>query len=639
MNKKNNILIIAFNKSENQIFLEYLKTDDPDYAVRNLGAIKTERIEIEKYNLLKEINKIIKKNIDDVDVLILNKNGRIEFGEVSEMCGLLYKNDHHGFLSPRISQYKDGSTEKDLYVKEEEYSQQCLNKYDIVPCPDINFVLIRGRNFSNVGYFDERYGDLNSALTDLALKWGRYGYSSLIDNRIYFNVKKILLKNRDSLMLMKNNDEYFLSNKNYIEISKDPMVYFAEILENSSENKKILFYFIPIQGIYNGTSEYALALLNSFTKNFVDKYDISVLISRNTYKFFVNDIPKSVDVLFEENIKKIGKFDLVFSPVQHFSESNLPKILSLAPKNILMIHDVIALRCPYLSQFGPAINLNALAIEFADGFISNSQTSLNDIKDYFDLGNREDLYSSYTHLAVDYNFKTNQNKRHKNINLDFLNEKYIFIIGNSFKHKSTKEAVNLLKKLSIKKVVMGGNRFEYNVNKSDNFIFLPSGSISEDVIMEVYKRAHLYVYPSQYEGFGFPVLKALKYCKKIIVFNSAINRELFDIYVKNKDQVFFFEKFEQLNGVVSANLNSYKLEETSIPTWDDVADKTEKFISETLAKPINPETIRLRWYIAKLWQNKEIADYEISIKMLKNLSYRYFMRKFRRYKKNIANFF
>ncbi|MGW8184833.1 MAG: glycosyltransferase [Candidatus Moraniibacteriota bacterium] len=627
MDKKNNVLAIAFDKSGDRLILEYLKTDNFDDFIKNLNVKGAKRKEVKEKHLVREINKIIKSNIDDnEDVLILNKNGKINFGRVLEMQTLLHENDHHGFISPRISKYEGDEAKK------------YLHRYDLVPYPDANFVLVRGRNFLNVGYFDERYGDFGSALCDIALKWGRYGYSSLIDNHVYFNARKILFKKRDNLMLAKNNDEYSLSKRNYAKVSMDPMVYFDEILKNSSEKKKILFYFIPVQGIYNGTSEYALALLNSFVKLFGDKYDISVLISQKTYNFFINDIPKSVDVLFEENIDKIGKFDLVFSPVQHFSESNLPKILSLAPRNALMIHDVIALRCPYLSQFGPAINLNALAIELSDGFISNSQTSLSDIKDYFNLKDRGDLYSSFTHLAVDYNFKTNQNKRRKNINLDFLNEKYIFIIGNSFKHKSTREAVNLLKKLPIKKVVMGGSRFEYNVNESDDFIFLPSGSIPEDVIDETYKRAQLYVYPSQYEGFGFPVLKALKYCKKIVLFNSKINRELFNLYVKNKDQVFFFEKFSQLTDIVNANLNNYTLPETSIPTWDDVAKKTEQFMIKILERPINPQSIRLRWYIAKLWQNKEIAEYEISIGMLKNLSYRYFRRKFRRYFKTAKSY-
>jgi hypothetical protein len=102
-----------------------------------------------------------------------------------------------------------------------------------------------------------------------------------------------------------------------------------------------------------------------------------------------------------------------------------------------------------------------------------------------------------------------------------MKKKYILLIGGDRYEKGAYRACNALYKLfstnthsilDIKVVILGVSKkqtFERLTKNSENFVF--SGYVSTSDLETLYKNAHLFMYPTLNEGFGYPPMEAMKY--------------------------------------------------------------------------------------------------------------------------------
>jgi glycosyltransferase involved in cell wall biosynthesis len=86
---------------------------------------------------------------------------------------------------------------------------------------------------------------------------------------------------------------------------------------------------------------------------------------------------------------------------------------------------------------------------------------------------------------------------------------YLLYVGNIYPHKNVERLVLAFQKLIKEKnadyqlVFVGGNIMD----SSERIIF--TGFVSDGELDSLYKNADLFVFPSLYEGFGFPPLEAM----------------------------------------------------------------------------------------------------------------------------------
>jgi glycosyltransferase involved in cell wall biosynthesis len=100
-------------------------------------------------------------------------------------------------------------------------------------------------------------------------------------------------------------------------------------------------------------------------------------------------------------------------------------------------------------------------------------------------------------------------------------EKIILAVASLNKHKNISTLIKafglVLDKIPHKLVLVGGAR---SIVSSDNEIgkelsklppdrVIATGHVSEDVLLDWYRRAEIFVFPSLFEGFGFPPLEAM----------------------------------------------------------------------------------------------------------------------------------
>ena len=95
----------------------------------------------------------------------------------------------------------------------------------------------------------------------------------------------------------------------------------------------------------------------------------------------------------------------------------------------------------------------------------------------------------------------------------------MLVVGNELDHKDVRQTVALLSTaFPFQGLVVLGVRLE----PSDILRSYSAGSLSEAEIQRLYSGARCIVFPSFYEGFGFPIVTALAYGKTLIARRSDL---------------------------------------------------------------------------------------------------------------------
>lgn len=265
-----------------------------------------------------------------------------------------------------------------------------------------------------------------------------------------------------------------------------------------------------------------------------------------------------------EYSKIIPPCDIFFSP--HY---NIPLLPIKAKKRIVTIHDVFHLafyNTLTLSQkIYSKIVINK-ALKKSDAIITVSNFSKQEIIKY--TSNKYSNKIGVIHNGVDIG------EIHRSIHSNCLDiNSYFLFVGNVKPHKNLKRAVEAYKLFidSCKEqkeiphlIIVGkkegfitgdGNIIEYIENnqllrKHINF----TGWVSDDELNNLYSNALCLLFPSYYEGFGFPPLEAMAIGTPCIVSNIACIPEICS------DAALYFNPFD----VESIKMSMQQISEDSI---------------------------------------------------------------------------
>ena len=192
---------------------------------------------------------------------------------------------------------------------------------------------------------------------------------------------------------------------------------------------------------------------------------------------------------------------------------NLANMAPLAgnPK-IVTIHDLAFWRHPewFSRKFAVFYRLMIPRIaRSAAKVITDSEFSKSEILDLIDI---DKSAVQVIHCAVDERFSPAADKGESN-----ERGKYILAVSSLDPRKNFKtviEAFNRLDRPNIKLVIVGASHqvfasaVDFDSLLDDDRIEF-TGYISDDELVDLYRKAELFVYPSLYEGFGLPPLEAM----------------------------------------------------------------------------------------------------------------------------------
>lgn len=578
----------------------------------------------ENFGFVKTCNKAVFE-LDEAenDILLLNSDTEVTEGFLEEMIEVLNLSEKHGVVCPRsnnatllsVPYQCDGLERADIieesfkgYLKMKPF----LRKFSIIPTGVGFCMLIKRELIRNFGLFDEIYGMGYNEENDFCSRINKFGYSVAMANHAFvfhFESKSFSIqqKNEQNIknekILKTRYPEFFKALDKYFTFRMDPLDYFSEIICGIYPKKRVLFCLYNLPEAYNGTSEYGLSLLKSFVSLYGEKYEITVLTSKGGAKF--HGLKNKYNIIYNSDLKKSSKkFDITFAPSQIFDMELLMLLNKHSLKIVFALQDIIAWRCKYLSKIEEDFVLD-YSFLFSDGIVAISDFSKKDATDFLNgqgniVENMPPIKTIYHGLRSDKNEKQvseNSVKLLKGYGLE--KGKYILIVGNHFLHKSLIETAKNIVDLPYEFVFMGINKDDLGkeIGNRKNIHCFMSGALSHDFLDFVYANCSILIFPSQYEGFGFPIINAMADRKKVIVLNNELNRELFEKIPNAKSHVVFFEYFTDLGHVVKNEMENIGDVQSSgyLRTWDDAANETEKFLAEILDKDLDVVKLENRW--------------------------------------------
>ncbi len=615
LNKKHSVILINDNSSE---------ADDLEIKIKN--AIKTFdnfKYFRNKKNLgfVKTCNRgVFEIDKTENDILLLNSDTEVTEGFLDEMTSVLYLSEKHGVVCPRSNNatilsvpFRYDGERMDIINESlgfHEKLKKLLPQFSIIPTGVGFCMLIRRNLVVNFGLFDKIYGKGYNEENDFCCRINKFGYSIAmanhafvyhIEGKSFTSAEKKILNEKNELILQGRYPEYLNAVRKYLIDGINPVDYFSEIVCGVYSKKRILFNLYNLPSTHNGTSEYSLSLLNSFVRLFGDKYEITILSNEQGVLF--HGLLKKYDrVVYNENIKKIEKrFDIAIMPSQIFKMEQLVLMNRLALRVVFSLLDVIAWRSNYLNNDERDFALN-YSLQYADGIISISDFSKYDALAYVGNINTANFSTPIEtiHLGIDKERKAIDMRKDDNIEM-FKDEDFVLMLGNHFKHKSIPVAIEGIRGLNANVVILGIGKDELErdgINVARNTYCFKSGNLSPDFVEFLYKKCKLLIFPSQYEGFGIPIIKALSYNKKIIVFNNAISRELLEMHPDFKDNFVFFDYFKELRIIIENEIEYHHDltgSMTSFNSWENVAKETEVFLCNLMEKELDTKKIMERW--------------------------------------------
>jgi glycosyltransferase involved in cell wall biosynthesis len=329
------------------------------------------------------------------------------------------------------------------------------------------------------------------------------------------------------------------------------------------------------------------AVISPDTKLPIDLLNLRIefirLVSTNDWKRLFFDLPKicnqwNADIL---HCTYIGPFT-----------TQIPLVVT--------VHDVTFNRYPeYFSLRDRLLfsTLFRLTMRKADKIITVSEHSKKEISHYYPkTKNKIDV----TLEAASSEFSINK----KNLDKQFLTQykihgKYILSVGNLQPRKNLIRLIQAFARINhtydheLKLVIVGKAKWQsskiYSIvnslNIRDDVIF--TGYVSNQDLLNLYKYASVFVYPSFYEGFGLPILEAMACGTPVIASKTSSMPEVagtaaifIDPY--NEDQL--AEAIIQVlsDPILQAVLSTSGIERASKFSWNKTARETIEIYKQLL---------------------------------------------------------
>ena len=156
----------------------------------------------------------------------------------------------------------------------------------------------------------------------------------------------------------------------------------------------------------------------------------------------------------------------------------------------------------------------------------------------------------------------------------------ILVIGNDFSHKHVQATARLLAAAGLRERVVA---LGLPPGAVDGITAVPSGTLDARRLAALFRSARLVVYPSVYEGFGFPVLEALAHRKPILVRPLAPYAEI-AAGLPEGCNIYPFETDKELLGLLGQEIRWIERGGSVRPrNWDDATSDLRDIVAEAVA--------------------------------------------------------
>ncbi len=418
---------------------------------------------------------------------------------------------------------------------------------------------------------------------------------------VAYNIAKQIKERKDVNLFFYLSGERKLFYRHYIQqfereaIFKDIKILGLETFDNVEEKKiyksydKYIVYKNKRDNSKNLFSNFIFSLLRNFYKKLY-KYYKSILISKSDSNYN----------------NELDKIEVFLSPLY-----KVPEVIKYKEniKKFILLHDTIP---EILQEYRKTMeDKNSWFKKLIDDlnksyyYFCISQCTKNDFLKYFQ--NKLDKNKMYiTYLAASDSFKINKNKEDLENILDKYKirnrQKYIFSLCSLEPRKNLiftiKCFLNFIKQYDIKDLYfyLGGAQWPEFTEKlnslldsfceyKDRVIIL--GYVDDEDLNVLYSNSLFFVYLSQYEGFGLPIIEAMKCGVPVITSNNSSIPEVVGdaaITIDYNSEVQCIKAFKNLyfNELIRQQYSIEGIKRSNIFSWEKTVDKMIEIFSKIL---------------------------------------------------------
>lgn len=517
--------------------------------------------------------------------LLVSIGGVIDLDVIARLMSALDADPLIGFSQPRFA-HPDGygmmplpspDTKKSLSSYSYDILQH-LPAFQLVPEFVAASVLIRGQLVANFPTIDRRLSTVAAALYQLMTWSRRRGYRVAIVNHA---VSKILTS--QVAYPAPSFGERALLRKQYPDLARAE-VEFANLrchrreallaLGLSSlpaEQQRLLLDCRGMQPGFNGTTECVLGLLKGLSL-LETGWSITVLTS-------------GAAVSFHKLQERYPRFNIVgdlpdglYTVAIRLSQPwKLQDLIDLHSRALLVAVNMLDTIAWDIMMTGVDVeSLWSFVARYLDGIIFISKFTRDRFNFRFPVAAK--VREAVTYLS----FRSDDYRGGKTD--AGANTGSILLVGNDLPHKGIAQAIEYLADAFPHEcfVVIGPSSAT-----SPNVRYFASGAISEAAIDQLFVDAKMLIYPTFYEGFGFPVVKGLAFSLDVVARRSTLLTELSQ-HCEPKGRVVPFDDPHSLVGAVGRILAGEPvetlplggaIEEGAEPlNWRDVASQMMNFV-------------------------------------------------------------
>jgi glycosyltransferase involved in cell wall biosynthesis len=386
----------------------------------------------------------------------------------------------------------------------------------LFPC-----MLIRGELLANLEPPSSAYSSLGGALLDLLWHARRRGFRVVVDNRSVVwadrpeQAAPPPLSLADQLALAANCQEPELVTvlrRQQDQGSRLEGLLGAARPARDGGARRVLLDCTGMQDVFNGTSLSVLGLLDGLHAHADPRWSITAMAGASAQRFFslASRYPR---------FRVVGPDD----GCRHAVALRLSQAWGLATwvdlhRRALSVGvsalDTIGVDILYTISPGIPEAFRFTA-EHADGLLYISEFSRSQFRRRFRVA--AGVHEIVHYLSLDPHDYVRSGATSPST------EPFVLIVGNEYDHKDILPTAQILAEAFP---MLGIKALGLSEAPLPGVEALPSGSLPMDVVERLYATARCVVYPSFYEGFGFPVVKALAYERTVFARRSPLLHEI-----------------------------------------------------------------------------------------------------------------
>ena len=475
---------------------------------------------------VKSANAIFRNALDtDSDTILVNSDVVLYPDTIREMIEVADSDPMIGFVSPRTNNTTictfplPGSDDAETSRRRFLELHRLLPKKSYVPTVVGFCMFCRASILREIGLFDEIYLMGYNEENDLIMRANRIGFSCAVANWAYayhalgssFDVLDGKRADRDRenrKILVDRYPEYASATSNYFESAEYRALILLSALSPVAGRPAVAFDWSTFGEHYNGTVEYSRKIMEAFCAVYGDRYDAFAICSESSWKF--HELSR-IAGLKRSAVDSADPFAIVIKLGQPFSPTALALPFSRGAVVLIAMLDPIAYDCLYL-RTRLLQRWWRFVFDWADVVVYISEFVAQEFRERFRISSHVRQLAAMPSINIDeYPAPAGQRR---------TDDDGLLIIGNHFHHKYVRETVRLLRAqcpdFALK--VLG--------TKVEGTESHESGLIDPEVIAGLFANARAIVFPTFYEGFGFPIIHALAWKKPIFARRIPVFEEI-----------------------------------------------------------------------------------------------------------------